>query len=107
MQADWPAFFHFADIDHIAAFQVGMLRKAGVAEPERWPQAMMAATEQGWLVRTHNTHPSSRNNLHDQASARRHAFDINVLWHAMKIIGVWCLLHSLFVIPVCSRLESW
>lgn len=51
MQVDWPTYFHFADIDRIAAFQVSMLRKAGVAEPQRWPQAMMAATEQGWPVR--------------------------------------------------------
>ncbi|CAL8462476.1 g2009 [Coccomyxa elongata] len=47
-KADWPTYFHFADINRIAAFQVSMLRKAGAAEPQRWPQAMMAATEQGW-----------------------------------------------------------
>ncbi|EIE24000.1 malate dehydrogenase [Coccomyxa subellipsoidea C-169] len=29
-----------------------MLRRAGVAEPHRWPQAMMAATEQGWPAAT-------------------------------------------------------
>ncbi|KAK9906883.1 hypothetical protein WJX75_009691 [Coccomyxa subellipsoidea] len=48
LKPDWPTYFHFADIDRIAAFQLDMLRRAGVTEPHRWPQAMMAATEQGW-----------------------------------------------------------
>ena len=50
LQPDWPTYFHFADVDRIAGFQMDMLRRAGVAEPHRWPQAMMAATEQGWPV---------------------------------------------------------
>lgn len=54
LQPDWPTYFHFADIDRIAAFQLDMLCRAGVTEPHRWPQAMMAATEQGWPV--HATH---------------------------------------------------
>ncbi len=51
LQKSWPASFHFVDVDRIAQFQIGMLHSLGVAQPQRWPQAMVAATEQGWLVR--------------------------------------------------------
>lgn len=50
MQNGWPFSFYFSDVDRIAAFQVDQLRKAGASMPELWPQAMMAATEQGWQV---------------------------------------------------------
>ena len=50
VQVAWPASFHFADVERIAAFQMAHLRAQGVSDPQNWPQAKIAATEQGWNV---------------------------------------------------------
>ena len=50
VQVAWPATYHFADVERIAAFQMAHLRALGVRDPQNWPQAKIAATEQGWNV---------------------------------------------------------
>ena len=50
VQVAWPATYHFADVERIAAFQMAHLRAQGVSNPQNWPQAKIAATEQGWNV---------------------------------------------------------
>lgn len=52
MQIAWPATYHFADVERIGAFQMAHLRALGVKDAQNWPQAKIAATEQGWNVRT-------------------------------------------------------
>ena len=52
VQVAWPASFHFADVERIAAFQMAHLQALGVNDPQNWPQAKIAATEQGWNVRS-------------------------------------------------------
>ena len=50
VQVAWPATYHFADVERIAAFQTAHLQARGVTDPQNWPQAKIAATEQGWNV---------------------------------------------------------
>ena len=40
--------YTFADLPKVQAFQLTMLRALGVANPQLAPQAVLAATEQGW-----------------------------------------------------------
>ena len=70
LQASWPASFHFVDVDRIAQFQTDQLHALGIAEPQRWPQAMLAATEQGWMVRGHPS--TSHHNVLIMLAVRTH-----------------------------------
>ena len=56
LQVAWPASYHFADVDRLGAFQLAHLRALGITDPQNWPQAKIAATEQGWNVRLCNLH---------------------------------------------------
>ena len=51
VQVAWPASYHFADVERLGAFQMAHLRALGIKDPQNWPQAKIAATEQGWNVR--------------------------------------------------------
>ena len=40
--------YTFGDLPKVRDYQLQQLRSKGVAAPNNWPQAMLAATEQGW-----------------------------------------------------------
>lgn len=44
--------FTFADLGYVRDYQIGQLQARGVANPSLAPQAMLAATEQGWSTGT-------------------------------------------------------
>ena len=44
----WPSVYRFRDLSTIAAQQRSRAAAAGVADPDRAPQAVLAASEQGW-----------------------------------------------------------